>query len=229
MTNVAVEPAAVSAWLADREPIYRVRQPHYLVTMISDFAAQWDNRHRRLIDVGGGTGLIAQCIADHLHLPQVETIDIFDRFRPDLTVRHSVFDGVHLPFPDGSFEAATLFNVLHHVPVASRLPLLTEIRRVVGAGPIYVKDHLSSSSLDDVRLTALDYIGNLPFGGMVRASYLRREEWTSLAAATGQTIVRKTSGAYRAGAMAALFPNRLEVFLQFEKASSVSTDFIRAI
>jgi hypothetical protein len=104
-----------------------------------------------------------------------------------------------------------LFNVLHHVPVAFRAPLLCECRRVVGDGPIYIKDHLSGGRLDDARLAALDLMGNMPFGGMLTARYLRNDDWRSLAHETGHGSSERISGAYRRGAFEAVFPNRLEV------------------
>ncbi len=35
-------------------------------------------------------------------------------------IRYEVFDGTHLPFADGSFDAAFAVNVFHHVPIAQR-------------------------------------------------------------------------------------------------------------
>src|SRR5207342_3061150 len=104
----------------------------------------------------------------------------------------------------------------HHVPVAARASLLRDIRRVVD-GPLYIKDHETRGALDDLRLTALDAIGNIPFSGMVRAQYLAREEWTSLAEQSGYRIAaRAEPRRYRSGPYAAIFPNWLEVTMRFE-------------
>ena len=78
---------------------------------------------------------------------------------------------------------------------------------LVAGGPIYIKDHLAASRLDHARLFALDLMGNVPFGGMVKASYLTAEDWRQLAAAAGYRIDRQIGGAYRFGVFERLFPN----------------------
>jgi len=120
-----------------------------------------------------------------------------------------------LPYSDASFDAAMMNNVMHHVPVETRIGLLREIRRVV-VGPLYIKDHVHRSRLDRCRLVALDVLGNIPFGGMLWASYLSLPDWDQLAAASGYRITARTSGSYRTGSFAALFPNRLEITMRFE-------------
>jgi hypothetical protein len=58
-------------------------------------------------------------------------------------------------------------------------------------------------------------MGNLPFGGMVKASYLAAEDWRRLAATPGYRIDRQIGGAYRSGNFERLFPNRLEVTMRW--------------
>jgi SAM-dependent methyltransferase len=41
------------------------------------------------------------------------------------------YDGVHLPYPDASFDAASAVCVFHHVPMEQRVPLANDIRRVL--------------------------------------------------------------------------------------------------
>ena len=91
---------------------------------------------------------------------------------------------------------------------------MRECARVAGGGPIYIKDHLAVSHLDHARLLVLDLMGNLPFGGMVKASYLTAADWHQLAAAAGYRIDRQVGGAYRSGMFESLFPNRLEVTMR---------------
>src|SRR5206468_3760314 len=101
------------------------------------------------------------------------------RFCPDLTIETRTYDGEAIPFADASFDAATMMNVLHHVPIPVRPALLAEIHRTV-AGPLYIKDHVQTNWLDRARLSILDFIGNIPFDGMVKADYLSEAEWRSL-------------------------------------------------
>jgi len=67
-------------------------------------------------------------------------------------------------------------------------------------------------------LTVLDFIGNIPFGGMVSADYLGDEEWRSLAAGAGYRIAETVEARYRGGPFALLFPNRLETTMRWERS-----------
>jgi SAM-dependent methyltransferase len=196
---------------------YRKRPPVYQATMLEDLAAVWVGPHDSLLDIGGGTGVMAEAMQALLPVKRVVAVDVVDRYFPTLTVETRVYDGSTLPFADRSFDAATINNVMHHVPPAIRADLMREVARVV-AGPIYIKDHLPVTRLDHWRLAALDAIGNLPFGGQVQADYLPFAEWQELARAAGCTIGATRRGLYRKGLMAALFPNRLEVTYRFDKA-----------
>jgi ubiquinone/menaquinone biosynthesis C-methylase UbiE len=203
---------AVRRCMAAHVPLYSWRKPTYQYVALATLQQHWDPRHRSALDVGGGTGVIAHTLKTLFGLERVATVDVQDRFLPSLGIETATYDGANLPFADGSFDCVLLFNVLHHVPLAARAGLIGECRRVAGRGPIYIKDHLSFGSIDDARLAALDFLGNVPFSGMVRASYLREEDWRDLAARTGHHPGERLSGGgYRTGVMGALFPNRLEI------------------
>jgi SAM-dependent methyltransferase len=197
-------------------PHYRFKQPTYQTIMLNDLRKVWRGPHKRLLDVGGGTGVVGQCIQDLFPVDSVTAIDVVDRFCPSLTIDVQAYDGGKLPFAHDSFDAATINNVVHHVPLEAREPLFQEIARVV-SGPIYIKDHLPESRLDHTRLTVLDAIGNIPFGGMVRADYLPADEWQGLAAAAGYEVAETVVGQYRGVPMNILFPNRLEITMRWEK------------
>lgn len=216
MISPMVEPGVLQGILARHLPLYRTKVPVYQAVMLDTLAQLWTGPYDAILDVGGGTGVIAQAIAELFPVGRVEVVDLVDRFCPDLTVATRQYDGKVLPFADQSFDAATLNNVLHHVPVAERAGLLREIRRVV-AGPLFIKDHERRSAADHLRLTALDAIGNIPFGGMLWARYLDGQDWERVAQESGYRIAaRAVPARYRSGAYAALFPNRLEVTMRFE-------------
>jgi SAM-dependent methyltransferase len=214
VTAVSLE--RVSDVLAAHAPLYRRRAPVYQAVMLADLAAVWQGTHDRVLDIGGGTGVIAEAIQRLLPVREVVAIDVVDRYFPTLSVETRVYDGRTLPFEGGSFDAATINNVLHHVPRDARPALMTEIARVV-RGPIYIKDHVASSFLDRWRLAALDAIGNIPFGGQVDAEYLTMAEWKGLAEKIGAHIGATQRGSYRKGSMAWLFPNRLEATFRFDR------------
>lgn len=214
--SAAVDAHELQAILGAHLAMYRARVPHYQAHMLTSLRAVWLGHHHRLLDVGGGTGVIAEAMARLFPVDEVQAIDLVDRFCPTLSVQTARYDGQHIPFADGHFDAATLNNVLHHVPLAARADLLREIRRTV-TGPLYIKDHERRGILDHWRLTGLDAIGNIPFGGMLWARYLSRAEWQALADAAGYRIAaRAPPQRYRAAPYALVFPNRLEVTMRFE-------------
>lgn len=216
-TTPPIDPQRLQDILSRHLAIYRSKVPYYQATMLDSLRELWVDDHRSLLDVGGGTGVIAQAMAELFPVTEVQAVDLVDRFCPSLTVPTRQYDGRTLPFADDRFEAATLNNVLHHVPVTERASLLREIRRVV-KGPLYIKDHESGGTLDNLRLTAMDAIGNIPFGGMLKAHYLDRAEWQALATESGyQIAARAAPSRYRRGIYAWLFPNRLEIALRLER------------
>lgn len=211
-----LDPLDLQAILSRHLPIYRTKVPFYQAHMLDSLRELWIGPHQHMLDVGGGTGVIAEAIATLFPVAQVQAVDLVDRFCKTLSIETAQYDGLALPFADRSFEAATLNNVLHHVPFNERPNLLREIRRVV-AGPLYIKDHASLGRIDDLRLTILDAIGNVPFGGMIKAQYLSPDQWLDLADVSGWRIARTASQRrYRTGLMAGLFPNRLEIAMRFD-------------
>lgn len=215
---MTIDPRQLQTIFAEHLPVFAVKTPHYQVEMLGSLLEIWKGRPLRLLDIGGGTGVIAQAISDLFPVASVEAIDLVDRFCPTLKVPTRQYDGRTIPCGNGAYDAATLNNVLHHVPPPVRADLMREIRRAV-AGPVYIKDHLTTGFVDDMRLTALDAWGNIPFGGMVKAKYLSSHDWDALARAAGYRISAVASNrAYRSGFAALAFPNRLETTMRFEPA-----------
>lgn len=210
----ALTQGELQATLARHIRMYSWHAPKYQLAMLNSLAEVWEGPHDRLLDVGGGTGIIAQVLQELFPAGQVTSVDVEDRFLPSLTIDTMTYGGRELPFGDASFDAATINNVLHHVSEDDRQPLIAEVRRVV-KGPVYIKDHLRLGPLDDARLTVLDLMGNMPFKGMVKAHYLSRGEWEELAAHGGYSISYAPGQVYRRGAFAALFPNRLEIVMKW--------------
>lgn len=218
---MAVEPPgldAVARAMSAHVPLYAWRRPVYQREMLAGLVEAWNGLPRRILDVGGGTGLMAQVIHDLYPSVHVTTVDVQDRFLATVSVETGIFDGTALPYESGSFDCLLLLNVLHHVSAQQRAELILECLRVTGGGPLHIKDHLSEGSLDKGRLWALDLLGNAPFGGMVRAEYLDRADWAQLAGETGCTIERHRDRFYRRGPLAALFPNRLEIMTTWRSA-----------
>lgn len=215
MTATPPSLSDVTQVLARHAPLYRKRKPAYQTTMLRDLATAWVGPHQNVLDIGGGTGVLAEAIQTLLPAEKVVSIDVVDRYFKTLAVKTMTFDGTMLPFDDNSFDAATINNVMHHVPVDSRAALIREVARVV-SGPIYVKDHLATSALDDARLWMLDAIGNIPFAGQIEADYLTMSEWEDLAAVAGRKLRQCRAGVYRKPPLSFIFPNRLEAVFRFD-------------
>jgi ubiquinone/menaquinone biosynthesis C-methylase UbiE len=211
MIDISIDQVTNS--LAGRVSLYRWRKPVYQAALLSSLGEIWDGAHRNVIDIGGGTGIMAQAVKDLFPVEKVASIDLNDRFLDRLNIETSTYDGTTLPFADNSFDCALMFNVLHHVRREGRTSLLKECGRV--AGTIYIKDHIAATALDHVRLAILDLLGNIPFGGMVRAHYLPHAEWEMLAQQAGFRIESRRFNRYRSGPMAWIFPNSLEVLMKW--------------
>lgn len=216
---VGREPTSVQVVevLGKHVALYRRRHPVYQTVLLQSLRGLWDQDDQHMLDVGGGTGVIAQAIHELFPVERIVSIDVEDRFLPALSIDTAMYDGSTLPFSDATFDCVLLSNVLHHVPAQSRLALLHECSRVAGGGRLYVKDHLATNAVDRMRLAVLDWVGNTPFHGMVKATYLGSADWAALAASAGYRVESEVSGTYRAGPIARLFPNRLEIAMRWVK------------
>ena len=83
-----------------------------------------------ILDVGGGSGKIAEFIS-----PVTHNLIVLDR-RPDAIrglppgVRGVVADMLHLPIRDKSVDVGVSADAVEHVPTELRVPALLEMRRV---------------------------------------------------------------------------------------------------
>lgn len=84
------------------------------------------NAHKKLV---GRVGKLAGI--------DVSSASIEVALRRNPGIQYEVFDGTVLPFAVRSFDAAFAINVFHHVPVAQRLALVSDIRRVLRPGGLF--------------------------------------------------------------------------------------------
>lgn len=131
-------------------------------------------QNARVLDVGCGSGDLAALIMRMRPDVRIEGIDVL--VRPDTAIPVHPYDGAHIPFPDDSFDAAMVIDVLHHTddPAA----VLAEIARV--APHVVIKDHLRDGLAAAPTLRFMDWVGNAAHGVRLPYNYLLRHEWTAI-------------------------------------------------
>lgn len=136
-----------------------------------------------LLDVGCGDGANTQRVANVVGATQVEGVDVHVREHTVIPVR--VYDGLHLPFPDKSFDAVMLVDVLHHCD--DMLAVLTECVRVAKK-VVAVKDHFKFGPVTNRMLYWMDLAGNAKDGIPSPGHYLHPREWVEIVEKAGGRI-----------------------------------------
>lgn len=128
-----------------------------------------------LLDVGCGDGAIASIVSQSINGLTVSGAEYAPR--PDCAIPCVGFDGVHLPFPDQSFDGCLFVDVLHHSE--DPLVILRDASRVC-RDFILIKDHFAENTLDHMTLRFMDWVGNRPHGVILPYTYLSEQEWHKL-------------------------------------------------
>ena len=98
-----------------------------------------------VLDIGCGEGWVADEIARG-GAAEVATVDVVD-IRRIAGLAFSLYDGVHLPFPDQRFDVVMLNFVLHHVPNERKVALLSEALRVTRR-KVFILEDTPTTALD---------------------------------------------------------------------------------
>ena len=133
-----------------------------------------------LLDIGCGDGTVARTITEQVGASRVAGVDI--KVRAEVAIEVTAYDGVHLPFPDASFDAVVISDVLHHCedPSAVLREALRVAREVVA-----IKDHFRFGKLSELILLWMDRVGNAGPGVQVRGTYFSAGEWAELVEGAG--------------------------------------------
>lgn len=95
-----------------------------------------------VLDFGAGIGYSVPFFSKHLPAARITCLDVSRKSLDIGAAKHGAaaafrhFDGAHIPYPDGTFDAALASCVFHHIPHAEHVELLREIRRVLAPGGI---------------------------------------------------------------------------------------------
>jgi SAM-dependent methyltransferase len=134
----------------------------------------------RVLDVGCGDGILASALMELRPDLALEGIDVLVRDGAKIAVRE--FNGLHIPFPDKSFDIVLLVDVIHHADDGRGL--LAEASRVARQG-VVVKDHLNDAWLAQSTLAFMDRVGNARHGVALPFHYWGKRTWDEVIQAVG--------------------------------------------
>lgn len=108
----------------------------------------------RVLDVGAGEGYVGAEIAKRTGA-DVQLVDVLPMNRTSLS--HHVYNGLHLPYPDDTFECTVLYFVLHHCESPDKV--LEEALRVTD-GSVIIVESVYTAAWNRWLLTQLDRLAN---------------------------------------------------------------------
>ena len=155
------------------------------VGVLSGWFAELIPQQATLLDVGCGSGLLAQSLLALRPDLVLEGADVLVRPQTHIPVRP--IDGSTLPYPDRSFQAILLADVLHHAN--NPLALLREACRV-SRELVIIKDHEREGVFAGARLRFMDWFGNARFGVNMPYNYWTHSQWVQAWQELGLTTER---------------------------------------
>jgi SAM-dependent methyltransferase len=153
------------------------------VRVLAELLAATVPQDSSLLDIGCGDGTISSLIQSAVPSAQIQGIEI--AARPSCRIPCRPFDGLHIPFPEATFDVCMFVDVLHHTNHI--LELLGEASRV-SRRFVLLKDHISQNSLDFRTLQFMDWIGNRPHGVVLPYNYQSRIQWQEHFSRTGLRV-----------------------------------------
>ena len=126
----------------------------------------------RVLDVGSGDGWLARLLMNERPDLAITGIDVLVRDQTHISV--APFDGVTIPYADGSFDAVLFVDVLHHT--TDPMVLLREARRVT-RNTLVIKDHPCESFVSAGVLRFMDWVSNKKHGVVLPYNYWSRQQW----------------------------------------------------
>ncbi len=140
-------------------------------------------RAASLLDVGCGDGVNLTRLAAECGATKVAGVDVL--VRPNAVIDVVPYDGLHLPFPDRSFEAVSIIDVLHHCTDARQV--LREVLRVADR-VVVIKDHFAFGPVTDKMLYLMDIAGNAKDGIPSPGTYFHPRQWVEMITEAGGRV-----------------------------------------
>jgi SAM-dependent methyltransferase len=137
-----------------------------------------------LLDIGCGDGVIAKRLGEAAGAKRIEGVDIL--LRPQRVIDVKLYDGYKLPFPDQSFEAVTIVDVLHHCTEPETV--LRETVRVASK-MVVIKDHFAFGPISRKILHYMDIAGNARDSVPSPGTYFEPHQWVDMIARSGAQVV----------------------------------------
>ena len=182
------------------------------VRVLADHLAALLPRDAKVLDVGCGDGTIDRLIVQQSPGISIEGIDVL--VRPDAKIPVRAFDGIHITYPDASFDSIMFIDVLHHVD--DPLLLLQEAMRV--GRSVVIKDHFREGFLAGATLRFMDWVGNAHHGVALPYNYWSKAEWDAALYTVGlkPVEIKRSLGLYPAPA-SWIFERGLHFIGRFER------------
>lgn len=158
------------------------------ISVLSSHIAAAIPRGKSVLDLGCGSGLLAKEIMRQRSDIKISGIDIKPCENSAIPV--SLYDGIRIPFEDGTWDVAMAIDALHHCDEPLRT--LEELCRVSNRF-VVIKDHVSDSWFDSQTLKLMDWAGNRGYGTALPYNYLSSSEWSDAFASLNLKKSRFTS------------------------------------
>jgi ubiquinone/menaquinone biosynthesis C-methylase UbiE len=142
----------------------------------------------RVLDLGCGEGFVlAELAREH----EVVGVDIVD-LRATALPRFALYDGIHVPFPDASFDVVLITFVLHHVPDDLKPALVREARRVTRRDLVVLED-TPRTLLDRLACRAHGQAHRRKIGSTAEFGFYDQARWERFFADLGLRVVRSVA------------------------------------
>ncbi|MBI2647032.1 class I SAM-dependent methyltransferase [Candidatus Woesearchaeota archaeon] len=128
----------------------------------------------RVLDIGLGNGYVAKKIKGQFQV-HMEGVDVVDYNETD--IKNTIYDGLHLPFKEKSFDCCLILQTLHHCTY--QIQVLKEARRV-SRRTIIIMEDVYNNKFEKLMTFMHDYISNKRKGVDCPYYFHNKKEWKEI-------------------------------------------------